>query len=287
MPPQSSQLPRIKRTNALGLSWSTLLVYSVPRWGKTRLTRTAKKPLVVACEMGDRRGLGTLSDIDIPFVPCDTMEELLATARALSQDREIATFEGEQFETIILDSGSVAGELGLDSAKATFGYGDYLWDATKGSGKDPRKAYPYMNEKMRQLMKIFFSCQAHFIVIARESVAEEVDTEGKSIRYKVPEFPGQKLPYELPGWPDGTLRGDVVNGQRLLRTRTHMRAVAGIRAPDNVPVPEFIVPNTADICEWMRTWDPAILKRLTPAPPKPINAPVVAKKKEVPVASAS
>jgi len=237
--------------------------------------------------MGDRRGLGTLSDIDIPFVPCDTMEELLATARALSQDREIATFEGEQFETIILDSGSVAGELGLDSAKATFGYGDYLWDATKGSGKDPRKAYPYMNEKMRQLMKIFFSCQAHFIVIARESVAEEVDTEGKSIRYKVPEFPGQKLPYELPGWPDGTLRGDIVNGQRLLRTRTHMRAVAGIRAPDNVPVPEFIVPNTADICEWMRTWDPAILKRLTPAPPKPINAPVVAKKKEVPVASAS
>ena len=222
-------------------------------------------------------------DLDIPYFPCDTMEELLNVARELRKNREVCTYEGVQYETVFLDSASVAGELGLDGAKKTFGYGDFLWDATKGSGKDPRKAYPYMNEKMRQLMKLLFDISAHFVAIAREATWEETDDQGKTIKYKVPEFPGTKLPMELPGWPDAVLRGDTVNTQRLLRTKTHLRAVAGVRVPDSVggstyAVPDLILPNTALICDWMRGWDPKILAQLTPqsASKKPATPQVAA-----------
>jgi hypothetical protein len=251
----------------MGDAWATILAYAVPRWGKTMLTRTARRPLVLACEMGAKRGLGTLQDLAIPYLPIDDMETLLQVARELGKNRDVCTFEGEEFETVILDSASVAGELGLEGAQKIKGW-QGLWDTMGTGGKDPRMAYPYMNEKMRQLMKLLMNVQANFLAIARESMAEEKDTEGKIITYKVPEFPGQKLPHELPGWPDATLRGDIVNGQRLLRTRTHMRAVAGIRVP-GLNVPEFLLPNTAILCDWMRTGDAKLLAQLTPQVGKP------------------
>lgn len=274
-------IPKLQRTSALGEAWATILVAAPPRWGKTRLIRGARKPLVLACEMGARRGLGTLSDLDIPFFPCDTIEQLLEVARELGKNRERCTFEGEEFEHVFLDSASVAGELGLEGAKKQFNWGDFLWDATKGSGKDPRKAYPYMNEKIRHLMKLLFDIQAHFIAIAREAKWEEKDSEGNTLTWMVPEFPGTKLPMELPGWPDATLRGDFVNGVRLLRTKTHLRAVAGIRVPDNVPnreqvqtnVPDFLIPDINAICSWMRGWKPEDLEKCRYKPPPKQAAP--------------
>ena len=264
-----SSIPKLQRTDELGTAWATVLVYSTPRWGKTMLTRTARKPLVLACEMGAKRGLGTLQDMHVPYLAIDDMETLLQVARELGKNRDVCTLEGEEFETVILDSASVAGEMGLEGAQKIKGW-QGLWDTMGTGGKDPRMAYPYMNEKMRQMMKLLFNVQANFVAIARESMAEEKDSEGRVITYKVPEFPGQKLPHELPGWPDATLRGDIVNGQRLLRTRTHMRAVAGIRMPGK-EVPEFLIPNTAILCDWMRSGDAKLLAQITPhATPKKV-----------------
>jgi len=233
--------------------------------------------------MGSKKGLGTLQDLEVPFFPCDTMEELLDVARELRRDREKCSYKGEYFDHVFLDSASVAGELGLEGAKKTFGFGEFMWDSVKGSGKDPRKAYPYMNEKVRQLMKILFDIKAHFIAISREAVVEIEDEQGNKTMWSVPEFPGTKLPNELPGWPDAVLRGEFVNGRRLFRTKSLARKVAGIRVPDNVPgstsiataIPDFIIPNTTLICRWMQTWDPALLKQLTPVKEeKPKAAPV-------------
>jgi hypothetical protein len=236
----------LTRTSELKAPKATILAYAPARWGKTYSIRTCLKPLVLATEMGDTLGLLSLSDLDIPFIKIENSDHMLEVARQLTMDN--CVIEGERYETVVPDSLTHLGEQWLEAGAKAMGWDD-VW-LTKAAGKDPRNAYPYVAEKGRKTMKALFAIPAHLYCIAREQVVEIQEGKDK-IQYVAPELPGQKLPRELPGWPDATLHGVLLNGKRLFRTRSHNRAVAGIRVPGGVEVPEYIVPNVGAICRLM------------------------------------
>jgi hypothetical protein len=226
-----------------------VLLYAPARWGKTTLIRTCPKPLVLATEIGDTKGLQSLKDDDIPFIEIEDIDTLHAVVAELGRKSGKVEYAGETFETIVLDSLSATGELWLDEAKAIHGW-DMVWDAGDGpkgvARKDPRQAYPYVAEKGRQTAKIIMGLDAHCLFLAREAVIEEGQGKEKIV-FWAPELPGQKLPRELPGWPDATLRGVIQNGKRMICTTTIARTVAGFRVPLNFSVPTYIGTNMTEV----------------------------------------
>jgi hypothetical protein len=237
---------KLTRTNELKAPRATILLYAPPRWGKTHSIQTLTNPLILATELGDTNGLLTLSHLDLPFIAIeDSMHFKQVVTELILKD---CTVEGHRYETIVIDSLSNLGYIWLEDGMRAMGWDD-LW-LTMEAKKDPRRAYSYLAEKGRTDFKLALSLDANLVAICRETIEEEGDEKNK-IRYSAPELPGQKLGRELPGWPDAVVRGDIINGKRLLRTRTHLRAVAGIRAPGDVNIPEYINPNLQALIDLM------------------------------------
>lgn len=259
MPPIPPKLPPLRSTSTLRGTHATVLLYAPARWGKTHLIRTAKNPLILSTELGETRGLQTLANQNIPFIGLDDEKTALLVARELSKHKDKVEYAGQTFDTVILDSLSQVGELWMEGFIALKGW-DMVWDYEPG--KDPRQAYSYAAERGRQLFKALMDIPCHMVAFCREQLLEEGEGT-KKITFAAPELPGQKLGRELPGWPDGTLRGDWINGKRLIRTRTSAKAVAGIRV--DFPVPEFIIPDLEAICRLV-TGDQSALEILTPKP---------------------
>jgi hypothetical protein len=247
---------------------ATILCYAPARWGKTHSLRTLKgNVLCLASELGETKGLNTLRDFDMAFIDIDdekTMSNVLAELGKHGDEGVI--YDKTKFDWVVLDSLSNLGYLWMEGAKRTvFGGGeDYMLFDGKG-GMDPRQAYSYIAERGRQHFKRLLDLHCHILAIARENIQEEGQGNSK-ITFAAPELPGQKLPRELPGWPDATLHGVIHNGQRRLRTRTVAKAVAGIRAPGNVSVPELILPDWEAVKDLL-LGDTNALSRLTPSAP--------------------
>jgi hypothetical protein len=273
VPPKlQSRLPSLQTTLGLTAKFATFLVYGAARCGKTTLALTAEEPLVLATELGDTKGLQSLRDSDVPFIPIESSEEFTLVVAELNKNREAAEYEGHRFKTIFTDSYTALGGLWMEAGtEAITGSPDtMLWDKAKGVGKDPRNVYAYFAEKGRAETKHLFDVRAHIVMLCREGLVTEGEGNAQ-INYAVPEIPGQKLSRELPGWPDFTFRMRFVNKNRVFVTTTEDRAVAGPRLPGSLHLPAFIKPNIA-LCIRVMLGDLDALRALsltaeTTAPP--------------------
>lgn len=265
-PKQLVNLPSLRRTGTLQSLRATILLYAPARWGKTHVIRTAKgNVLILACELGDTKGLQTLKDADVPYIVIEDEQTMTFVLAELGRHPDGVYYEGMKFDWIVLDSLSNLGYLWKE-AGAEANHIDNMAQAS-AEGKDMRNVFYYISERGRQHFKRLLDLDAHICAIARETIQEE--GEGKSkITYAAPELPGQKLPRELPGWPDATLHGVRVNGQRRFRTQTIAKAVAGIRLPGDINCPELILPDLEAVKDLM-LGDKEALVRLTPKANEP------------------
>jgi hypothetical protein len=141
------------------------------------------------------------------------------------------------------------------------GWGDLHGPVEKGQGKDPRTAYGYLAEKGRQLYKELFELHAHLYVTAREGLFGGTD---EVPLFAAPELPGQKLPREVPGWPDATIRLRVISGKHRMVTKGEGLTPARVRLPEDFPeLPLRCLPDIGALVKFM-CGDRSMIELLTP-----------------------
>jgi hypothetical protein len=178
-------------TKAAGLANGIkALVYGRSGAGKTYLSQTAPKPLILSAEAG----LLTLSDVDIPVIEIKSIEDLQAAYQWITEDPAAASFE-----TIILDSISEIAEVVLATAKA--------------NNKDARMAYGELSERMQHTLRSFRDIPGkHVVFLAKEGLLK--DEQAMTTTY-APAMPGAKLAESLPYMFDLVMRvgiGQVEGG---------------------------------------------------------------------------
>jgi hypothetical protein len=219
-------------------------------------------PVVLVTELGETGGLLSLQSDNIPFIKIATHAELVEVIREMKKKPGKTEYEQTEFGAVILDSITQWGEMPLDRYMEMKGWTDLHGVSKQGEGKDPRGAYGYLAEKGRQLYKELFEMHAHLYIIAREGLFGGSDAEPL---FAAPELPGQKLPRELPGWPDATVRLRVVMGKHRMITKGEGGSPARVRLPEAFPpLPLRCVPDIAALICYM-TGDRSALARLTPA----------------------
>lgn len=272
-----AKLPPLFSTKSVQTSFATILVYSMPRFGKTNLIRSLLphgfKPLILATDQGDSMGLQTISDLDVPAVHIKTWEEAVLVFAELNKPRPSGrpAYQGYEFDVLVNDSLSGFGDIWMAKGLEVLG-----WDevGVAGPGHDPRRIYAYIPEKGRQTAKALMSVKAHLILLCRETLMEE--GEGKTrITYPAPELPGSKLPRELPGWLDGVVFGKIqgigANAKRLFLTEAEGKTIAGIRAPEGRRLPKLIPADYGLLIKYMMGDDDAYRALGGTPPPKKLQ----------------
>lgn len=243
-----SSLPAIFFTDEMDgrRQWPTIFFYAIAGAGKTNALRTIAhlNPLVLATEDGNTKGMATLGDLHLSAIPIDRLEQLVAVTTELSaksKPGELYYGTHGPFNALAIDSLTGIGPMLEDAAKAIKGW-DMIWDAHTGGGKDPRTAYPYIAEKGRQVVRklmalpvpLFMSCREQNVTVGQAPNTKE---------YPAPELPGARLPAELPGWPEATLRLRMINGVRQFITENEGEAVARVRLKQGFRVPKYCKPD--------------------------------------------
>lgn len=232
----TKELPKLFRTNMLQASFGTVLGYGPAGAGKTRSIETLAKhgfnPVVIATELGETSGLLSLGSSEIPFLRVESHEELLHVVQAMKRKPGKIEYEQTEFGAVVLDSITQWGEMPLERFMELKHWTDLHGVTEKGDGKDPRMAYGYLAEKGRQLYKQLFELHGHLYIIAREGLFQGAEGEQQ---FAAPELPGQKLPREVPGWPDATIRLRVKAGRHIMVTKGEGGSPARVRLPKDVP----------------------------------------------------
>jgi hypothetical protein len=246
--------------------YATILLYAIARFGKTNLLRGLLKngfrPLVLSVgEMGDSRGLTTVADLDIPVVEVDDWD----TAKLVCAELKKGKYQDHTFDVLFNDSLTGFGSVWTDKGLQVLG-----WDeiGVPVGGKDTRQIYAYIPEKGRQTMKMLFDIPAHLVCLCREGLVEEGQGLAK-ITYPAPELPGQKLNRELPGWPDATVYGKFMNGERIFLTEPEGKTIAGIRMPEGMRFPKRMKADLSLLIRGMKGDMDAIKASELPAPTTP------------------
>ena len=246
-----SSLPTLYRTDQLKASYATVLGFGPAGSGKTYSIRSCPKPLVLATELGETKGFLSLQDLHVPFIEINSHDDLIAVIAELNSRPESSPcqYQGEEFETIVLDSITHLGEMYLESFMKLKGWSDL--HGADARGKDPRQAYGYLSEKGRQAYKLLFSVRAHLYIIAREGLLQVGD--GKEATYfPVPELPGQRLPRELPGWPDASVRLARKAGKHVIIITGEEGAPCRVRSPEGAPkLPSRCTQNIGALMRYM------------------------------------
>jgi hypothetical protein len=277
-PSGGKKLPQLYRTSQLKATFGTVLSYGPGGAGKTHSIRMLKKhgmnPIVLACELGQTHGLLSLQADDIPYVVVTSHAETIDVIKALKRKPGKCEYDGTEFGAVVLDSVTQWGEFPLEKFMEMKGWTDLHGVTNKGDGKDPRTAYGYLAEKGRQLYKEMFELYAHLYIIAREGLFGG----GDEPLFAAPELPGQKLPRELPGWPDATVRLRVINGKHMMVTKGEGGSPARVRLPaENFPqLPVRCNPDIGALIKLM-CGDKEAIKLLVPEGPKQQQTPAAAK----------
>lgn len=154
-----------------------VLVYGKSGVGKTRLCKTAPKPIIISLE----NRLLSLSDRNIPVIEIDpenVYEELLEVLI------EINAGKFKTFKTICMDS--------------TTEFAEQILLAEKRNVKDNRQAYGLLADKVTDVLKKFRDLRGyHVYFIAKQGRIEEDDTTSY-----YPYMPGGNLTTNLPYWID-------------------------------------------------------------------------------------
>jgi hypothetical protein len=238
-------------------------------------------PVVLVTELGATHGLLSVQSSDIPFIPCTTHAELLDVIQALKKKPGKVEYDGTEFGSVVLDSITQWGEYPLERYMELMNWTDLHSPAMKGGGKDPRAAYGYLAEKGRQLYKQLFELHGHLYIIAREGIFG--DGSEANPTFCAPELPGQKLPREVPGWPDATVRLRVIMGKHRMITQGEEGSPARVRLPEDFPkLPSRSVPDIGGLIRFM-CGDRDAIKFLTPVDEKKPSTPAAPLVPAVPV----
>lgn len=204
-----------------------LLVFGEAGYGKTMLTATLPRPLLLSAESGllsltraniERVFGAGRADIcyDIPTIKISTFEDIQQAFLFITNP---ANGCKDQFDSIALDSLTEIAEQCLNNAKR--------------SVKDPRQAYGELIEKMQTLIRSFRDI-AGFNVYMSAKLSRNKD-EVTGITAYGPSMPGAKLGPELPYFFDEVFKLAIGKDQqqqdfRYLLTQPDMQNVAKDRS---------------------------------------------------------
>lgn len=168
----------VKSTRSLSANGVKMLVYGQAGAGKTSLIRTLPSPIVLSAE----GGLLSIQDADLPYIEIGSMADLMEAYDWLLSP------EGEQYQSIALDSISEIAEVVLNAEKKT--------------AKDPRQAYGAMQEQMADAIRAFRDLPGRHIYMSAK-LEKSTDEMGR-ILY-APSMPGNKTGQSLPYFFDEVL----------------------------------------------------------------------------------
>lgn len=275
-----SSLPSIFFTDEMPRPYPCVFIYAISGAGKTNTLRTIKhlSPLVLATEDGQTKGMSTLADLHLATVLIDFLDQLVQVTSELSAKAKPGElyYQGHgPFGALAVDSLTGIGPMLEDAAKKIKGW-EMIWDKVKGGGADPRSAYPYIAEKGRGVVRKLMSLPVPLILTCREQLVTE--GEGESAKsYPAPELPGQKLPRELPGWPEATLRLRMINGKRLFVTENEGDVVARVRLREGLRCPHYCEPDLGAMIRLLQGDDSALNDLRIKTPLKEDGTPAVPK----------
>ena len=166
---------QLKSTGELGNQGLKVLVYGQAGCGKTTLSKTLPKPVVLSAE----GGLLSLKDDNIPYVEIKSMTDL-HEAYAWLQD-------SDEFESVVLDSISEIAEVVLSHEKKI--------------NKDGRAAYGEMDVQLSEIIRAFRDLNMHVLMTAK--LEKQQDEMGRMLYF--PSLPGNKTAQKLPYFFDEVL----------------------------------------------------------------------------------
>lgn len=170
------------------------ILYGRAGTGKTPISATAPRPLLLAAEPG----LRSMAHLNVPTYEAHTIAKLEEFFTWFNSSAEV-----NQFDTLIIDSGSQVAEIVLS---------DYLT-----RHKDPRKAYGELSIKVcGWFSDLYFMKNKHIIMICKETkeeIGSNVVNKGGQFIVETktrlrPYFPGQDLNVKIPHQYDEILHID-------------------------------------------------------------------------------
>jgi phage nucleotide-binding protein len=165
----------LKSTGDIHAKGLKVLVYGQAGSGKTTLTKTLPKPVVLSAE----DGLLSLKDDNIPFVEIKNIGDL-HDAYSWLQD-------SDEFESVVLDSISEIAEVVLAHEKKV--------------NKDGRAAYGEMDVQLSEIIRAFRDLNMHVLMTAK--LEKQQDEMGRMLYF--PSLPGNKTAQKLPYFFDEVL----------------------------------------------------------------------------------
>lgn len=204
-----------------------LLVYSEAGYGKTMLTATLPRPLLLSAESGllsltrsniERVFGADRPDIcyDIPTIKINSFEDAQQAFMFITNPANNCK---DQFDSISLDSLTEIAEQCLNNAKR--------------SVKDPRQAYGELIEKMQTLIRSFRDIPGFNVYMSAKMSRNKDEVTG--ITAYGPSMPGAKLGPELPYFFDEVFKLAIGKDQqqqdfRYLLTQPDMQNTAKDRS---------------------------------------------------------
>jgi phage nucleotide-binding protein len=166
---------QLKSTGDLGNQGLKVLVYGQAGCGKTTLSKTLPKPVVLSAE----GGLLSLKDDNIPYVEIKSMTDLHEAYAWLESS--------DEFESVVLDSISEIAEVVLSHEKKI--------------NKDGRAAYGEMDVQLSEIIRAFRDLNMHVLMTAK--LEKQQDEMGRMLYF--PSLPGNKTAQKLPYFFDEVL----------------------------------------------------------------------------------
>lgn len=168
-----------------------VVVYGNAGLGKTMLSCTAPKPVVISAEGGllslRKSNIEKVFGVNQPGITYDVATIEIKTIEDLIDAFNWAqTPEADYFETICIDSLSEIGEVVLANAKKQV--------------KDARQAYGELIEKMTDTIRKFRDLKGKNVYFAAKQTRQKDEAQG--IDLYMPSMPGSRLPQELPYFVD-------------------------------------------------------------------------------------
>ena len=166
---------QLKSTGDLGDQGLKVLVYGQAGCGKTTLSKTLPKPVVLSAE----GGLLSLKDDNIPFIEIKSMDDLHEAYEWVNKSKD--------YESVVLDSISEIAEVVLSHEKKI--------------NKDGRAAYGEMDTQLSEIIRAFRDLNMHVLMTAK--LEKQQDEMGRMLYF--PSLPGNKTAQKLPYFFDEVL----------------------------------------------------------------------------------
>ena len=166
---------QLKSTGDLGDQGLKVLVYGRAGCGKTTLSKTLPKPVVLSAE----GGLLSLKDDNIPFIEIKSMDDLHEAYEWVNKSKD--------YESVVLDSISEIAEVVLSHEKKI--------------NKDGRAAYGEMDVQLSEIIRAFRDLNMHVLMTAK--LEKQQDEMGRMLYF--PSLPGNKTAQKLPYFFDEVL----------------------------------------------------------------------------------